>query len=462
MTTFIAADKLPTDDFKIIEPLRAQLDQKIPRNIKRNNYYDAKQNVEHLGIAVPPHLQDLGTVLGWPEKAVSDLEERIDLEGFVFADGTDWKDVGLDEVYRSNDLALQSSQSHTSALKYAVTFLSVLKGDQSLGEPEIVVRPLTALGATASWDQRHRRVDTALSVTKTSNGFVHEFVLFTPLSVDTYSWTGKKWDVNRSSHELGRAPVSFLPFKPSIERPFGRSRISRPVMSITDRGIRTLTRLEITAEFFSAPQRILLGADEDQFEDENGESVSAWDSLIGRYNAIPRNEDGELPNIWQAPQTSMQPHLEVLRSDALAFAGETGVSPSSLGIAYDNPESDAAMKTAYLKLIKTAERCHVSFGSGWTDAMRLAAEQMGISDQKLLGGLQAQFRPAETATMAEQSDAIVKQAAVMPWLAESEVTLERLGYSKTEIERLVADKSRAEAKAMLAQVLGDGDSNSSE
>lgn len=449
----LAKSGLTEDEQAAVQALGQQLAVKYRRNALRAAYYDSEQTVRHLGIAVPPQLQDVHTVLGWPEKSVSDLEERIDLEGFVLPD-SDWSDHGLDVVWSQNHLAVESSQAHTSALKFSATFVAVVAGQD--GEPEVVVRPLSALATTARWNRHLRRVHDGLTVVSSGPDGVVEFILYTDTAVVTCTRTASGWSTDRREHGLGRAPLAVLPFRPSLERPFGRSRISRPVMSITDRAVRTLLRSEVTAEFFSAPQRYLLGADEDSMKDEEGNPLPGWTALIGRINAINANEDGDVPTIWQAPQQSMQPHLEMLRSDAMAFSGETGVSPSSLGIVHDNPASDAAMKTAYLKLVKTAERAHTTFGMGWVDTMRLSVMvRDGLSEPPPeLAQMEARFRRADEPTVGEAADAAVKQVSAVPWLAESEVLLERMGYSRSEITRLMADRRRAEGRRAIDALIG--------
>ena len=41
-------------------------------------------------------------------------------------------------------------------------------------------------------------------------------------------------------------------------------------MALTDQAARTSLRAEVSAEFFSSPQRYLLGADEEAFTDDDG------------------------------------------------------------------------------------------------------------------------------------------------------------------------------------------------
>ena len=67
--------------------------------------------------------------------------------------------------------------------------------------------------------------------------------------------------------------------------------------------------------------------------------------------------------------------------------------------------------------------------------------------------LQAKWRNPATPSVVSASDALVKQATVLPWLAESDVALEALGYDQATITRLRADKRRAEAGQRLDRVI---------
>ena len=65
-------------------------------------------------------------------------------------------------------------------------------------------------------------------------------------------------------------------------------------------------------------------------------------------------------------------------------------------------------------------------------------------------------------SIVSQSDAIVKQVAAMPWLASSPVILEELGYSSSQIARLMSDKRRAEASGLLERLQSSRPAQTSE
>lgn len=443
-----------SEEQAILSALIARLAKKQTRNALRTKYYDSKQTTRHLGIAIPPHLTSIETVIGWPSKAVDDLEQRIDLDGFVIP-GTNMHNLGLDVIWDANQLSLESTQAHTSALKYAVSFVAVLAGDKASGEPEVIMRPLSATASTALWDPIRRRVDAALSVTSVDGFGVNEFILYLADKIITVSRTDTgSWVIEDAAHNLGRAPIAVLPFKPDLEAPFGTSRISRAVMSITDRAVRSLLRMEVSAEFYSAPQRYALGAKESAFTDADGNVKTGWEVTLGKMLALELDDEGEKPEVGQFPQLTMQPHMDMVRSDAALFSGETGIPVNSLGIIHDNPASEAAMQTAYLPLVKTAERAAVPFGIGWVDAMKMAVMVRDnlSSPPAELNGMRAKFRNPATSTRTEAANATTQFIGAFPWAAESEVALEMFGVDQTDIQRLLADKRRGQVSTLVGSL----------
>ncbi|MGQ4548293.1 phage portal protein [Dermabacteraceae bacterium P13077] len=428
-----------------------QLDAASRANRRRTDYYELKHFAEHMDISVPPQMKRIATVLGWPAKAVDMLEARINLDGMVLPERGP-EDYGLDLVWADNRLDIEATQAHTSALKYGVSFLAVMAGQE--GEPDVVVRALSPVNSTVLWDRNRRRAVAALIVEKDETQAVSRVCLLTDTD-SVYIDPSRKRVVERVPHKMGRVPVAVLPFKPSLESMFGRSRISQAVMSITDRAVRTLLRSEVGAEFYASPQRYLLGADASQFVGADGERADRWSAVMSRILAIPFDEDGNRPEVGSFPQMTMQPHLDMLRSDAALFAGETDIPVNALGIIHDNPASDAAMQSAYLALNNHAERAHATFGAGWVDAMQLAWLAMNPGEKLPvdLRRMKAHFRDPATPTMAARAQAVTAQvqAGVLP--AASEVTYELLGYDRITVDRLMQESRQAANERVLSDLV---------
>jgi len=426
-------------------------------NDRRTEMFEGKYDARHLGIAVPPQLEKVETTLMWPAKAVEALESLINLEGFVVPAGTA-ADYGIDTIWRENRLGIEATQAHVSALKYGVSFLAVLAGDVSRGEPSIVIRNLSPVSSTAIWDPVLRRVTAALTII--ASGSVRgvfqptEYILFLEERVITARFDGLSWVIEDVPHSLKRCPVTVLPFKPSVEEPFGRSRITRGVMTITERVARTLLRMEISAEFYSAPQRWLMGANEEIFQNADGTKRAGFSVQLDKMLAVGPDEDGVVPTTGQYAQLTMQPHMDMVRSDAALFSGETNIPVSALGIIHDNPASDAAMQSAYMALYGEAERAWEPFGAGWVDAMQMAIEIRDGSAEPALLGLRAKWSRVDTPTLAARGDFVQKQIIAFPWMAGSDVALEESGYDQTTIERLRIDRQRGTVTSLVASIQG--------
>ena len=455
MITSISVPGLTVPENDVLNELLDTLSAKAHINLRRSRYVDAKQTTRHLGIAVPPQLEDVETVIGWPEKSVSALEARIDLDGFVLPGGTA-DDFGVNAIWSANRLSVEATEAHTSALKYGVAFLAVMMDDA----PQPVIRNLSPTNSTVIWDRNKRRAAAGVTVTRGTTQSVEQFILYLPDQIVTGTYRDSRWSLERVPHRLGRCPIAVLPYRPSSESPLGRSRVTQAVMSITDRAVRSLLRMEVSAEFYSSPQRAILGADESMFMDADGNPVPKWTATVSRYLAAPlvEGEDGKThqPSIQQFPQMTMQPHMDMVRSDAAMFAGETAIPVNALGIIHDQPASDAAMLTAYLDLNKLAERAHDSFGYGWSDAMQMAIQ---MRDGFLPDGaeeLAPRFRDPSTPTRASVADAVTKEISagiIDPSNPiELEIALERLAYDRVTINRILAGRRRNESAGLLRQI----------
>lgn len=239
-----------------------------------------------------------------------------------------------------------------------------------------------------------------------------------------------------------------LAYRSTLERPFGRSRITRAVMSITDSAVRCALRSEVAAEFYTAPQKYILGADADAFGDK-----SRWEAYIGNWLLLTRDEEGEMPQVGQLSQSTMQPHIDYMRSLATRFSGETSVPVSELGIVQDNPSSAEAIYAAKETLVIEAENLNEDNGEGIKNIGLMA---IALSQDKGLNELtdeeraiSPRFKNPARPSLVSQADAIVKVIASIPWVAESRVALEELGFNEDQILRLESDKAKAQGQMLL-------------
>jgi hypothetical protein len=137
-------------------------------------------------------------------------------------------------------------------------------------------------------------------------------------------------------------------------------------MNLVDKARFTLTRGEITSEFYSFPQKYILGMNPD------AEQMEKWKATISSMLRIDKDEDGDKPVVGQFQTSSMTPHIEQLRMYAANFGGETGLTLDDLGFATGNPASAEAIKAAHENLRLTARKAQRTFGTGFLNTGYLA------------------------------------------------------------------------------------------
>ena len=263
--------------------------------------------------------------------------------------------------------------------------------------------------------------------------------------------------VARMDHSLGRVPMEPLPYRPALGRPFGRSRISREVMSITDRVVRAGFRTEVSSDLYAAPALLLLGADETMFQNAQGERTPLWSWYMGRLKSLPKDEDGDKPDLQVIPQQSMEPFLAMKRALAAEFASATSLPISALGIVQDNPSSAEAIYAAKEDLVIEAQNTTRSIGYGLNRIVQDAiCLRDGIPVTEMddeVRNLATRWRNPAMPSVVSQSDAVVKQISAIPELAQTDVALEELGYSAEQIVRIRSQIKRAQAGGVLDRLL---------
>lgn len=424
-----------------------------PSNLVKQAYYTGTQRVRDLGIAIPPVMRSIETVVGWPETVVDVLEERMNFEGFGWPDEDD---RGLSAIVDENHLIPESSQGITDSLIYGVDFICV--GSGMNGEPDPLVTFESPLNTTGIWSARARRLTSAVSVkVDEEDGRPVVVTLYLPDETITAepNRNGGFTVTNRDEHRLGRVPVVRMANRPRTADLHGRSEITRAVRAYTDIGVRTLLGMEVAREFYAAPQRYLLGASESAFVGPDGENRTAWETYLGRMLAFDPGVD-EMGNprdvkAGQFPAATMEPFIGQMQLLASMVASASGMPSSYLGFHTDNPPSADGTRALEARLVKRAERRDTSCGVALVEAARMA---LLIRDgDPGPAGLHARWADPATPTIAATTDAVVKQvqAGILP--ARSEVTLTKLGYSPSERARITADAA-ADPLTLLASSIG--------
>lgn len=450
MTDVLRIPQLSADENDTLNKLLAKLGKTNPRNVMRSSFYDGRRAVAQLGTVIPPQYQNIALALGWTAKGVDGLARRVNIDRFVWPDG-ELDSLGIRELVDSNYLISELAQARTDSLIHGVSYLVTTQGGPD--EPKGLVHVRDALTAVGDWNPRKRRLDSFLSLTDRDESGVSALNLYLDGLTITATRKGSMWTVERQVHPWG-IPAEPLVYRPRTSRPMGRSRITRPAMSIQEAALRALIRLEAHMDIYAIPKLMLLGADESIFKNPDGSLKASWQIAMGRAFGIPDDEDATTPRaeVQQFSAESPEPHLAQLNALAKLMARETDLPDSDFALTdMANPTSAEAYNASRENLIAEAEGAQLDWSAPIRRTVaRALAIQNGLSSvPDDFASLEIGWRSPIYLSRAAEADAGAKTIGAIPWLAETRVGLRKMGLSDQEIDEAQSERRKASGRMVV-------------
>lgn len=456
---------LTDEDQASLDELLAQWRAKRPRNNLRSAMYDMKSATRHLMSSnAPAEVKRKSYVLGWSAMAVDKLNRRCNIDGFYDPNGYDLDNLGLPELEKSNRLRQEFSQAGVSSLIHSVSWLVTVFGEA--GEPDVLVLPRTAANATGLWDPRRRGLRSFLSISELDDtGEPTEMTMYLRGTTSEAGVNillkkdGGRWSVDPKDHKYG-IPVDPLRYRPDTDRPFGRSRINRTVMSYHHQALGVMIRADVNGIAYSLPRYALLGATEQAFQNADGSVKptwqAAWDAiwaigddeeLVGQGNQLARADIKQFHGQSPEPQTA---HLRML---AQMFSGETGIPLGELGLIGDsNPTSAEALMAGKDDLIAEAEQTMDAWAPDMSATLTRAVRMLNRGDvPDDLEVLPIARNPMHV-SRASAADAGSKVLDQHPELKGTEVGMEISGLSREQIRRAKAEIRSTRGREILSRL----------
>lgn len=451
------ADGLRSEDRTLVHRLVKAWSDHQKRNNLRHTYYLMHNKLVDLGISVPPELRNLSAACGWAKKTVDVMVEHSKFDGFTAQDEETQR--LLDVLVRRTRMRQLYRMATTSAFEQCFNLYFVYADE--MGRARVSAYPARVCGCT--WDDARQQLEAALFVVSMSKDRAGSM---TPnwVNVVTDEWlirirrgTDGRWRAEYVPHGLGHLPVFIAPYEPTLERPFGTSRITREVMGYIDSAVRANINEEIAAAFAASTQKYLLGTDGDPFED-----VNRWSAYIGSIFNIDLTEDGEKPEFGQLPQPSMEPLNVHWRLLCGRMSAATGIHVSQFGQVHDNPASSDAIYAENEPLILKVKDWNEAVSDVLVDvATAMIATERGTTFEAVEASgvpVEARFRNPAMPTLAQQTDSSVKIASVVPGFAQTDTFWEMNGFGKEERERIMRQiedvNTKAQSDAIIANIFG--------
>jgi len=323
---------------------------------RRYQYYDMHMALQGANRDLPRDLAVLRSVLGWCGKAVDSLADRIVFRSF----SDDALDMGA--IYEGNNSDILFDSAILAAMIGSCSFVYIAPDVD--GSPRM--RVLDGMNATGVIDPVTYMLSEGYAVLERDSNFnvlLEAYLL--PYETHYYPKDRPPYVVKHASPYPLLVPVIY---RPDATRAFGHSRITRACMDLTQAAMRTVRRADIASEFYSYPQRYVIGMNEDAEE-----GFDKWKAAMSAFMRIDKDEDNDRPVVGQFQQQSMTPFNDQIRMLGGLFAGETGLTLDDLGMPSANPSSSDAIKASHETLRLMARKAQRTFSTGFVNAGYLAA-----------------------------------------------------------------------------------------
>ncbi len=450
---FGRVDGLPEEEQEKLNRLKYIYDYHRYPNKVKSHYYDGDIRLSevNLGIALPANLKKLKIGCAWGTNTVDVLARRSMFDGFVADDG------GASElmarIVDRNNLIPEYLKACQDELKYGCSFASV---SGTTGAARI--RFISPECAAAAWDEKNGRIGYAFAFEdlrddESNKDWIPEYV---NLYTDTDTWElhriGGRWFAQRYPHKFGAPMIEPLIWNATSSKPFGQSRLKKPIRSLIQGYIRTVANATIGLEFATSPQKYLLGVTDDMYD-------SVIDNKFRQYvgsilTATQNPETGQNPAFGQLPQGNIEPHIQMMRLLATQFSAATGLPVTDTGVINDaNPTSSDAITAQTKTLVAMAERLNQENGERLNSIARMAqAVELNTTPDSLPEenkNVIAHFKNPSMPSIAVTADAAIKIASVREGFSSTDVFLEMLGFDQADIRRIKAQEQRTRGIALL-------------
>lgn len=412
--------------YKGITYLKRLLASKQTRVRARYKYYEMKQMTHYLGLALPDNFKNMSETLGWCAKAVDSLADRLCFRTF------ENDNFGMNEIFNLNNKDILVDSAILGALITSCDFIYISKGED--GFPRLQV--IDGYNATGIIDPITNMMTEGYAVLK--RDLDSERVL-----VEAYFTSEETivFDYENGLQYNDPNPAPFCLLVPVINRPdakraFGHSRISRACMNIQQTAMRTMALSEISAEFYSYPQKYVLGTNPDE------EPLDKFKAVISSMLEISADEDGNVPTVGQFSQQSMTPYSDQIKMFASLFAGETGLTLDDLGFVTENPSSAEAIKAAHENLRLTARKAQRDFSTALINVGYLAAcvrDDFSYT-RNMIYETKVKFEPIfepDMSTMSLIGDGAIKVNQAVPGYFNKDNLRDLTGIEPSEMEMSV-------------------------
>lgn len=389
-----------------IAKLQAQLDSTRSPDELKSRYYQGRQRIEQLGMAVPPSMSRFVVITNWPRVVVDTKEARQQVRALIMP-GDSTADPKLRAIWDASNMDVQVKMFNRDRMVFGRAMMSVAANPD---DPQLpIIRAESPREMAVLVDPPRERVTAAarfFGVDDQGSGPTNVTLFLPDVTVWIQKINGRWSEVGRDNHNLGRVPVVVHLNRRTSAGWFGESEMT-DIIPLTDAAARSLTNLQFSQEAHGIPRMIASGVSRADFVDAAGKPLPKWESYFNAVWALSNPQS----KVSQLTASDLKNFETAMRMYGQQAATVTGFPGRYFGLTTANPAAEGAIRAEEAELVRSVEsdNAEVGISLGWIGALawRFATGQWVRGNQLRTDW----FNPA-TPTVAQRTDALVKMRQV--------------------------------------------------
>lgn len=392
-------------------------------------YYQGRQRVEQLGMAIPPSMRKFLVIANWCRTLVDVTNDRQQVR-WMMLPGEESADPQLRAIWDANNLSAHVAMFNRDRMIFGRAFMSAGANEADPTLP--LIRVESPREMTAIVDARREVVTSAArfyGVDQNSVGPTNVTLYLPNETVWMERGSDGRWyDIDRDPHRLGAVPVVMHLNRRMSGAWVGESQMS-DMIPLVDSAARSLTNLQFAQEAHGIPRMFMTGVQKGDFLDAEGKPVPQFEAYFDAIHMLT-DPNGKVGQLSAADLKNFETSIRLYGTQAATITGFPG---RYFGIETTNPPAEGAIRADEATLIRSVEAQNEQVGMtlGWAGALALR-----IATGEWVTGNRVRvdwFDPA-TPTVAQRMDATVK--AVQSNILPREGAWDELGYSEAKKDRL--------------------------
>ena len=398
---------LTPSEIELIEQLKRAHDARDFNDEKMLRYFQLKQRVEHLGMAIPPQMRRFLVVANWPRVVVRTISGRQKLRSLILP-GEELVDPKLRAIAEANNLPAHLKMYRKDKLIYGRAFLSV--GSNEAAQDRPIVRVESPREMESLVDVRRETMIAAARFYDYPEGQIgpNRITLYLPeYTVWVARDTSGRWvEVDRDNHALGVVPI-IMGLNERMSGGFAGESELTDIIGLTDSVARALTNLQFAQEAHGVPGKWATGVSQGDFVDAEGKPVPQFEAYYDAMNLLA-NKDAKWGQFSAADLKNFETSLNIYGKQA---AVSYGFPSRYFGITTSNPPAEGAIRADENDLVNYVEDKNEAEGMelGWMGAL---AYRFATGTWVEGNRVRTDYFDPGTPTFAQRADALTKMRAV--------------------------------------------------